>query len=170
MSGWEFPHRRARNYHACQGCTASWVWSDRISDIRWGCDKCGTPWPTGGHHWQPARSLTKKLRKPRGRDRQTVEPPPGLVGKSKQQSNVVETTLTPEPEPQPLEEAHLESLPKEVKEVVEGLLKPAPTAIVDVTRPRSSTRHSWMSSKVSKRPVTRSISNWVINQKLMQNS
>ena len=44
--------------------------------------------------------------------------------------------FTPEPEPQPLEEllkAHLESLPKEVKEVVEGLLKPAPAASVDVT-------------------------------------
>ena len=98
------------------------------------------------------------MRKPRGRDRQIVEPPPGLAGKVKQQTNVVETTLrkawtslptdfqtalkelgldfTPEPEPRPLEEvlkAHLESLPKEVKAVVEGLLKPASTATVDVT-------------------------------------
>ena len=43
---------------------------------------------------------------------------------------------TPEPEPQPLEEllkAHLASLPKEVKEVVEGLLAPAPATNVDVT-------------------------------------
>ena len=44
--------------------------------------------------------------------------------------------LTPEPEMPPLEEvlkAHLDSLPKEVKDAVVGLIKPAPTANVDVT-------------------------------------
>ena len=43
---------------------------------------------------------------------------------------------TPEPELQPLEEilkAHLEALPKEVKEAVEGLLKPSQSAPVDDT-------------------------------------
>ena len=80
------------------------------------------------------------------------------MSKVRQPTNAVETTLrkawatlpaefqaalkglgldfTPEPEFQPLEEvlkAHLESLPKEVKEVVERLIKPSFTATVDVT-------------------------------------
>lgn len=80
------------------------------------------------------------------------------MNKSKQQGNAVEATLrkawgtmpvevqaalkgvgpdfTPEPEYQPLEEvlkAHLDALPQELKEVVEGLIKPAQTATVDVT-------------------------------------
>ena len=87
-----------------------------------------------------------------------VQPPPGLGNKPKQGSHPIETTLmkawgtmpvevqdalkgvgidlTPEPEMPPLEEvlkAHLDSLPKEVKDAVVGLIKPAPTANVDVT-------------------------------------
>ena len=107
---------------------------------------------TGGQIGHLRRKLTFE------EDHVTKLPPPGLGGKTKQQKSEVEQTLrqawsslptecqqalkgmgldfTPEPEPQPLEEllkAHLESLPKEVKEVVEGLLKPAPAASVDVT-------------------------------------
>ena len=44
--------------------------------------------------------------------------------------------FTPEPECPPLDEilkAHLDSLPKKVKEAVVGLIKPAPSATIDVT-------------------------------------
>ena len=85
-----------------------------------------------------------------------LDKPPGLA--TRQPSSFVEAALkkgwgnlskdvqaalkdcgidfTPEPELQPLEEilkAHFEALPKEVKEAVEGLLKPPHTAPVDVT-------------------------------------
>lgn len=157
MDGWEYPRRKARAYHVCKGCTNSWIWSDRISSTRWGCTKCGAAWPQSNGNWRTDWSPKKKANL-RGRPRHQVAPPPGLGGKTKQQKSEVEQTLrqawsslptecqqalkgmgldfTPEPEPQPLEEllkAHLESLPKEVKEVVEGLLKPAPAASVDVT-------------------------------------
>ena len=145
MDGWEYPRRKARAYHVCKGCTNSWIWNDRISSTRWGCTKCGAAWPQSNDNWRTDWSPKKKANL-RGRPRHQVAPPPGLGGKTKQQKSEVEQTLrqawsslptecqqalkgmgldfTPEPEPQPLEEllkAHLESLPKEVKEVVEGL-------------------------------------------------
>lgn len=42
---------------------------DRASGTRWGCDKCSTKWPTGREPWQPARSPSKRVRKPRGASR-----------------------------------------------------------------------------------------------------
>ena len=149
--------RSRRHYLACHGCSASWIWADRVNESRWGCNKCGTPWKpqeTRTDSWSP----TKKARKNRGRDRTKLEPPPGLGNRQKSEGNAIEAALrkawatmpaetqealkgagidlTPEPEIPPLEEvlkAHLESLPKEVKDVVAGLIKPAPAATVDVT-------------------------------------
>ena len=122
-----------------------------------GCNTCGTPWPGADSDWK-STSPVKKVRKPRGRVRPQVGPPPGLGAKTKQVPNAIESTLkkawgtmppeaqaalksmgidfTPEPECPPLEEilkAHLDSLPKDVKEAVVGLIKPAPSATIDVT-------------------------------------
>ena len=143
MTGWEYARRKARPYCVCQGCKVSWIWSDRISATRWGCDKRGTAWPDKGQSRAFVRSPSKKMRKPRGRDRVSVDPPPGLAGKVKHHNSVVESTLRKAWTSLPNEfqtalkelvlKAHLESLPQEVKDVVEGLLKPAPMAIVDVT-------------------------------------
>lgn len=101
-------------------------------------------------------SPTRKVKKARGRDRAQAEPPPGLGTKQKQEGNALEATLrkawgsmpadtqealkgvgidfTPEPEmPPEVLKAHLDSLPKEVKDAVVGLIKPPPAANVDVT-------------------------------------
>ena len=149
--------RSRRKYVACCGCSSSWIWADRINAQRWGCNQCGTPWPGVDGDWKTTSSV-KQARKPRGRVRPQVDPPPGLGPKTKHTPSAIESTLkkawgtlpkeahealkalgidfTPEPECPPLEEvlkAHLESLPSEVKEAVVGLIKPTPTVAVDVT-------------------------------------
>ena len=142
----------------CGGCEASWIWTDRVSDSRWQCDKCHTPWPqtTWSMPWRnnPRRQARTK------RDKVVlVDRPPGLGARDKKVAkNPVDdllkkswTTLnddvkkalqsvgidyTPEPELQPLEvilQAHLEALPKEVREAVENLVAPAKQEPKDVT-------------------------------------
>ena len=84
--------RGRRSYVACAGCSSSWIWADRVSPSRWGCNKCGTPWPAT-EAWNGSPSPTRKVRKPRGRDRTKVEPPPGLGSKQKPEGNALEATL-----------------------------------------------------------------------------
>ena len=65
-----------------------------------------------------------------------MEPPPGLVSKPRQQGQAALKGVGLELELQPLEEvlkAYLDSLPKEVKDAVVGLIKPARAATIDVT-------------------------------------
>ena len=81
--------RTRRRYVACTGCSSSWIWADRINAQRWGCNKCGTPWPGADSDWKS----TSPVRKPRGRVRPQVDPPPGLGAKTKQVPNAIESTL-----------------------------------------------------------------------------
>ena len=142
-------------YYVCTGCEGSWIWADRVSDQRWCCDHCGHHWPAG----QPTRA---KPWQPKVRNRREgarrIEAPPGLGPKEKKGKHPVDDMLrknwtslsddvkkalqtvgidyTPEPEHPPLEEilkAHIEALPKEVKEAVESLVHPAKPEPVDVT-------------------------------------
>ena len=84
--------RSRRKYVACSGCSSSWIWADRINGHRWGCNQCGTPWPGADKDWESPHPA-KKARKPRGRARPQVDPPPGLGGKSKATHNAIEVTL-----------------------------------------------------------------------------
>ena len=63
-----------RSYIACCGRSSSWIWADRVNAQRWGRNKCGTPWPTTGASWMQSRSPSKKVRRPRGKDRAQVDP------------------------------------------------------------------------------------------------
>ena len=160
---------------------ASWIWSDRVSDSRWQCDKCHTPWPQNG--WGKTWSRSSRRRDRPRRDKTVlVDRPPGLGSKPKQAISALETTLkkawgtmrkeaqealkgvgidyTPEPECLPLEEvlkAHLDSLPTEVKEAVVGLIKPAQTAVVDVTGQLKATVGELRQLATKKRSLQRKV-------------
>ena len=148
--------RSRRPYYVCGGCEGSWIWADRVSSNRWCCDHCGSSWPTAQAKDRMPQHGSPRPRRARPR---RVEAPPGLGGREKKPvRNPVDDLLkkswtslnedvkkalqsvgidyTPEPELQPLEvilQAHLEALPKEVKEAVESLVTPAKQEPKDVT-------------------------------------
>ena len=84
--GWQMARRRGRrSYLVCGGCEASWIWTDRVSDSRWKCDKWHTPWPqtTWSPTWRQHRFRKDKT--------VLVDRPPGLG--QRQKGSPVETAL-----------------------------------------------------------------------------